>query len=123
MLGLMLLVDEGCASGEYFACSLSVGGITDNNGNRYAVTKMLTTRWQLLAFSAELSLHPEERCILFEVNWVPREQNTEADAITNGDFGWLTTNNRISTAMGQLPFILQQELFSKGEGSAQVRKQ
>ena len=116
MLGLMLLVDETSNSVEYFACSLSVGGITDNNGNRYAVTKMLTTKWPLLAFLAELSLQLEERGILLEVNWVPREQNTEADAITNGDFGWLDANNRIETEMGRLPFILLPELLSKGEG-------
>ena len=70
MLGLMLLVDETFSSERYFACSLSVGGITDNNGNRYAVTKMLTAKWPLLAFLAELSLQLESRGILLEVNWV-----------------------------------------------------
>ena len=44
MLGLMLLVKEVSVSEQYFSCSLSVGGLTDNSGNRYAVTKMLTTK-------------------------------------------------------------------------------
>ena len=44
MLGMLILVDEAFSSERYFACSLSVGGITDNNGNRFAVTKMLTTK-------------------------------------------------------------------------------
>ena len=41
MLGLMLLVEEASVSEEYFSCSLSFGGLTDNKGNRYAVAKML----------------------------------------------------------------------------------
>ena len=77
---------------------------------------MLTTKWPLLAFLAELSLRLEHRGILLEVNWVPREQNTEADAITNGDFEWLVAENRVVTVMGQLPFILLPELLAKGEG-------
>ena len=52
MLGLMLLVDEACGTDEYFACVLSVGGVTDYIGDRYAVTKMLTTKRPLLAFLA-----------------------------------------------------------------------
>ena len=83
LLGLMLLVEEASNTELYFAGTLSVGGITDNNGNRYAVTKMLTTKWPLLAFLAELSLQLEYRGILLEINWVPREQNAEADATTN----------------------------------------
>ena len=72
-------------SAEHFGCTLSGGGITDNNGNRYVVTRMLTTKWPLLAFLAELSLQLEHRGILLVVNWSPREQNTEADAFTKGD--------------------------------------
>ena len=106
MLGLMLPVDEVSNSEEYFGCTLSIGGLTDNNGNRYAVTKMLTTKWPLLVFLAELSLQLEHRCILLEVNWVPREQNTEADAITNGDYVWLSQANQIATSMSQHPFLL-----------------
>ena len=94
----------------------AVGGITDNNGNRYCVTKMLTTKWPLLAFLAELSLQLEARGILVEVNWVPREQNAEADAITNGDVGWLNPKLQKKSHMGTLPFIMLPELLARGEG-------
>ena len=56
MVGMMLLVEESAGTEQYFACSLSVGSITDNNGNRYAVTKMLSTKWPLMAFLAKLSM-------------------------------------------------------------------
>ena len=116
LLGLMLLVEEVSDSEEYYACALSVGGITDNNGNRYCVTKMLTTKWPLLAFLAELSLQLESRGILVEVNWVPREQNAEADAITNGDVGWLDPKLQVQSQLGTLPFIMLPELLARGEG-------
>jgi len=115
LLGLMLLVDEVHNSEVYFAATLSVGGLTDNNGNRFAVTKMLTTKWPLLAFLAELSMQLEKRGVLLEVNWAPREQNTEADAITNMDYDWLRMENKVVTVMGQLPFLILPELLAKGE--------
>ena len=51
-----------------------------------------------------------------EVSWVPREQSTEADAITNGDFSWLKAANKVKTVMNQLPFIILPELPAEGEG-------
>ena len=52
------------------------------------------------------------RGILLEVNWVHRVQNTEADAITNGDFSWLAPSNRVATEMNKLPFILMPDLMA-----------
>ena len=77
---------------------------------------MLTTKWPLLAFLAELSLQLEDRGALVEVNWVPREQNAEADAITNGEVGWLNPELQIKSHMGTLPFIMRPELLARGEG-------
>ncbi len=51
---------------------------------------------------------------MFEMSWVPREQNTEADAITNGDVGWLCPANQIATVMEDLPFLVLKDLLEKG---------
>ena len=69
-----------------------------------------------MAFLAELSMQLESESILLEVNWVPMEQNTEAHAITNGDFSWLKAGNKVETVMNQLPFIILPELLAEGEG-------
>jgi hypothetical protein len=52
--------------------------------------------------------------MLFEMSWVPREQNAEADAITNGDIDWLHPGMRVATNMEKLPFLVLNSLLSKG---------
>ena len=47
---------------------------------------------------------------------MPREQNAEADAITNGDTEWLNPGRQVETEMGSLPFIMLPELLARGEG-------
>jgi hypothetical protein len=48
------------------------------------------------------------------MSWVPREQNAEADAITNGDVQWLCPGKRVATDMNALPFLILHDLLSKG---------
>jgi hypothetical protein len=91
-----------------------VGGITDNSGNRYAVARLLTTKWPLVAFLAELATQLESKRMLFEMSWVPREQNSEADAITNGDTEWLHPDLRVATVMEELPFMVLKGLLAQG---------
>jgi hypothetical protein len=116
LLGVMLLV-EGNDTGPHLykgSLSVGVGGLTDNSGNRYAVARLLTTKWPLVAFLAELSTQLESRKMLFEMSWVPREQNAEADAITNGDTEWLDPRRRVATVMDDLPFIVLKSLLAQG---------
>ena len=90
-------------------------GLTDNSGNRFAVAKLLSTKWPLTAFVAELAVQLEARGILLEVCWVPRDQNSEADAITNGHHHWLAARNRIGLDLGSLPFLVLPQLLAMGE--------
>jgi hypothetical protein len=116
LLGIMLLLDGQEEGDHHHSGSLSVSGVTDNSGNRFAVARMMTTKWPLVAFLAELSTQLEHRNLMFEMCWVPREQNAEADAITNGDVGWLRSSNRLATSMEELPFLVLTELLKKGAG-------
>ena len=49
------------------------------------------------------------------MTWVPRDQNAEANAITNVDLNWLCPERRISTSMQRLPFKILMTLRDKGE--------
>ena len=114
-MSIMLLLDKKPSQTENFqGGTLSAGALTDNLGNRFAVTKMLTTKWPLSAFLAELACQLEDRQLLFEMSWVPRSQNTEADAITNGDVGWLNPAKKIPVVLDRLPFVMLAELLEKG---------
>ena len=75
----------------------------------------MTTEWPLLAFLAELSTQLEHKDVLFEAAWVPREQNEEADPITNSDVSWLHPELRLGTDMKKLPFLVLPELLAQGE--------
>ena len=67
-----------------------------------------------MAFLAELSTQIEEKGILFDLTWVPRSQNQEADAITNGQVEWLTASLRIKVVLAELPFLILNELLDAG---------
>ena len=47
--------------------------------------------------------------------WIPRLQNEEADALTNGDFQHFDPKLRIPVSLDQLPFRVLNELFEEGE--------
>ena len=114
LLGVMLLVDEnGRAQGSHGGV-LSVGALTDNSGNRFAVTKMLSTKWPLTALVAELAAQLERRQILFQMDWVPREQNQEADSITNGNVQWLNSEKEVHVKLNELPFEILPVLLAEG---------
>lgn len=53
-----------------------------------------------------MAAQPEEKRILFEMSWVPREQNTEADAITNEDIERLDPGRRVAADLKTVPFII-----------------
>ena len=114
MLGVILLLDFAEDPELRNGCAISVGGLTDNRGNKFAVAKLLTTKWPLSAFVAELVAQLEARDILLDVSWVPRELNAEADAITNGEVNWLAASLQMKADIEKLPFILLKDLLSAG---------
>eukprot|EP00439_Symbiodinium_sp_Y106_P009019 s10395_g1.t1 len=61
-------------------------GGTDNQGNSYAVSKLMSTKFPLPLLLMELSetLRKGEQCL--ELSWVPREKNQWADDLTNQKF-------------------------------------
>ena len=67
-----------------------------------------------MAFLAETAVQLEENNLAFEMEWVPREQNAEADAITNGSYAWLNPDRRIHTSLGKLPFRVLHTLLHHG---------
>jgi len=116
LLGIMLLLDpEEDGDQRSFRGELSVSGATDNIGNRFVLSRLLTTKWPLVAFLSEISAQLESKNILFEMCWVPREQNQEADAITNSDTEWLNSDMCVASSLDGLPFLVLPDLLSRGE--------
>ena len=107
----MPLVRAGLGS----RASISVGGSTDNRGNTFAVTKLMTTKFPLLAFVAELATQMEDGKWDLDLVWVPRDQNLEADAITNADFSAFAAENEIKIDIDNLGFKVLDDLLDLGD--------
>ena len=116
LISIMVLMKGEVSNERFTQCgTLSVGALTDNLGNRFAVAKLLTTKWPLAAFLVELSCQLESRGLLLDMHWVPRDQNSEADAITNGDVHWLSADREIKVDLKEMKFELLHQLLEQGE--------
>ena len=63
----------------------------------------------------ELSCQLGLRRASLHARWIPRLQNEEADALTNGDFQHFDPKLRIRVSQDQLQFRVLNELFEEGE--------
>jgi len=93
------------ASGE-----VRLQGITDNAGNSFVVTRLMTTKFPLVMVLAEVAAQLRKRGVALQLGWAPREQNEEADALTNQDFGLFDPARRVPVDVGTLPFLVLPKL-------------
>ena len=75
----------------------------------------MTTKYPLGVILMELSCQLGLRRACLHARWIPRLQNMEADAITNGDFQHFDPMLRIPVSLDQLQFRVLNELFEEGE--------
>ena len=58
--------------------------------------------------------HGKAKELLLQLAGVPRDQDSEADAFTNGVVDWLPPRNRVGLDMALLPFKVLNELLERG---------
>ena len=87
---------------------------TDNQVNSVSVVKLVSTKFPLCTLVIELSVQLQQRNAALELLWIPREQNTSADAIMNKDFGELDAPKRLDVTLGTLKFNILHELLELG---------
>ena len=86
-------------------------GGTDNQGNSYAVSKLMSTKFPLPLLLMELSetLRKEEQYL--DLTWVPREKNQWADDLTNQKFDRFCTSRRLDLDGGRFDWIVLDSLL------------
>ena len=89
----------------------TVAGFTDNMGNSFVVDKHMTTAFPLCVVLMELSVQLKDLGCTLNLGWVPREQNTEADALTNEDFTAFDPAKRMQVEPGNLGFRVMPRLM------------
>ena len=88
---------------------------TDNQGNSFLLDKLMTTKFPLGVVLMELACQLGIRRACMHARWIPRLQNEEADALTNGDFRHFDSKLRIAVDLDKLGFLVMTDLFREGE--------
>ena len=101
---------------------ISAGASTDNQGNRFILNKLMTTKFPLLAFVCEMASELEARNCLLDLGWVPRDQNQEADAITNNNLAEFCEDNELKVDLDKLEFKVLRELLELGDSFYAARE-
>ncbi len=70
-------------------------GTTDNQGNMYALTKLMTSRYPSCCVLMELAATLDDLDMRFDLNWTPRDFNQEADALSNSIYTGFSEDLRI----------------------------
>ena len=113
LVAVVAFIPEGAAEREASAV-LSLRGGTDNKGNTYVVDRLLTTKFPLNALLMELSEQLEVRNSSLKLDWLPRQQNEEADALTNGWFQGFDQSKRLQPDIANLPWRVLPEMLRAG---------
>ena len=112
LLGTLLCVKLwGARMKESGRGSGHLTGGTDNQGNSYAVSKLMSTKFPLPLLLMELSetLRKEEQCL--DLSWIPREKNQWADDLTNQKFDLFCMSRRLILDGAQIDWIVLDSLL------------
>jgi len=88
--------------------------LTDNRGNSFALTRLMSTTYPLCLLVMELAVVLEERGLALTADWAPREWNAEADALTNSRFEGFDEAHRVHFDLGSQPWRVLNELLQDG---------
>ena len=91
-------------------------GLTDNQGNSFVVAKLMTTTFPLSAVLMQMTSMLGARNLWLDLAWVAREQNVEADSLTNSDFSGFSAANRLPVIWSDLPLDVLDSLVREGTG-------
>ena len=90
-------------------------GVTDNQGNSFAVTKLMSSKFPLVVILAEVAAQLRQRSMALSLGWAPREQNEEADALTNGDFSQFKSANRVNLVIDEVKWLILPRMLQVAE--------
>ena len=112
LLGITLFDGDATRRGS---TSCSIGASTDNKGNSYIINKMCSTKWPMIPLLLELSEQLRVRDAELHLSWLPRELNTEADALSNLVFTGFDESKRINCDFGPLKWLVLAEVMKSSE--------
>ena len=106
LFGDNLVDDEGIST-------LTLSASTDNLGNTYVLQHFMSCKYPLSIVVMELAMQLKKCNLELDLGWVPRDQNTEADALTNSDFSGFLPEKRIERNFEDIQFEVLDKLVEK----------
>ena len=94
---------------------VSLFGGTDNRANESLTEKRSTTKWPLMGINMQLSSSLSRSRLSLGLRWRPREENVEADQLTNEDFTGFDESLRIVACWDDLQFGVLDDLVQTRE--------
>ena len=101
---------------------LTVTGITDNRGNSFGFSRLVSTRFPLAVVVMELSAQLEKKNWRLDMQWAPRDLNQEADALSNGNTAGFHPENRVEIDPEKTPWIILDRMMHHGLKFEEERK-
>jgi hypothetical protein len=97
---------KGCMVGQ---------AITDNLGNSFVVAKQMTTKYPVTLLLMELTEWLKDLDMVLDLKWVPRDQNSEADSLSNMDLDSFNVLHRINIKPVDIPWKIMHNLLKASE--------
>jgi len=110
-----VLTLTGPAAGSARKGSVMLPLLTDNRGNTFALSRLMSTKYPLCLLVMELAVVLEEKGLALTAEWAPREWNAEADALTNSRFDGFNEAKRVHFDMGSHPWRVFNTLLREGQ--------
>ena len=85
---------------------LHLTGLTDNAGNVSALARLMTSKFPLVVILTELAAQMQKKRLELDLQWIPRNQNEEADAITNHKTEGFDPSLKVDVVVADLPFLV-----------------
>lgn len=81
---------------------LTLSASTGNLANTYVLKHFMSCKYPLSIVGMEPASQLHRLGLELDLNWVPRGQNTEADALTNGEFQGFDMSKRIEIYVSRI---------------------
>ena len=96
------------------AC-MRVTGDTDNKGNSFAVSRAMSTKWPLTVILVELSVELRHQRLSLALDWVPRDENQEADDLSNMKVDGFSPERQVNVKGQDLVWRVLPELMTASQ--------
>ena len=100
---------------DHYRARISVTASGDNQSTGFILDKLSSTKYPMYLVLMELSEQMRLRNIIFSIAWRPRDENEEADALTNEVFTGFDSGLRVLLQWDKLEFLVLPHLTEVAE--------